>query len=89
MVHDPEVKIFVMREGGVLESYQDHYVSDFGGLIPSIGDELPHLLRWVGSPDETAGNLFFVVRRRVIHRDGDVSLICEFREASTGDYELF
>ncbi len=88
MAVEIEAVIFIDR-GGELENYQELDLERLGGVVPQIGDEITQSDEWIGRSSELAGNVVWIVKRRVWVREGRVALVCDIRPLKREDYELF
>lgn len=86
MQQDLEISLFKLREDGELENYETAQLSDFGGILPAIGDHIAHAPAWLSIEN---ANLFFVVKDRFFLREGRVALVTTFRIARPAERELF
>jgi hypothetical protein len=83
------IRLYVPRDGGeYLENYSDRQLKDFHGVVPQIGDHIANLPKWIGEPANTGGNLFLLVIGRFFMPEG-IALICEHRQATPAEFELF
>ncbi len=89
ILEDYKIRVF-KEEDGNLADMEDHYPSDFGYLVPTIGDEIPCPMLWIGNVDNYNLNGFLVVKRRVfLYAERQIVLICNYRNATPHDRNIF
>lgn len=90
ILEDYEIHIFCETEDGSLNDMQTHYPSDFGYVLPAIGDEIPSPMRWSGDVTQYKSNGFLVVKRRIfLYHDGKIVLICKYKQATIYDRDIY
>ena len=85
-----EIRVFREEDNGSLVDMQNHYPDDFGYLIPSVGDEIPCPMSWIGDVTHIGLNGFLVVKRRVfLYVEKKIVLVCRYQDATAHDYDIF
>lgn len=90
ILEDFEIRVFREDDDGSLVDMQNQYPTDFGYLVPSIGDEIPTLTKWIANGDGPGMNGFMVVKRRIhMFAQNEIVLICTYKQATVHDRDIF
>lgn len=87
---DYEIQFFRIDESGDFILMHENFSHKYSGIIPNVGDEIPCPMSWIGGMEDFERNGFLIIRRRVFFKsESRVAMVCEYRQATKHDYELF